>query len=95
MSCYTDRNLLISEKANIRFDVHRFIYTGKKAYLGILLSLVPLVLRLQGYHSVVGLRCLTPFSIIIQLYRGGQLYWWRKPGYPEKTTDLPQVTDKL
>ena len=26
---------------------------------------------------------------------GGQFYWWRKPGYPEKTTDLPQVTDKL
>ena len=22
-------------------------------------------------------------------------YWWRKPEYPEKTTDLPQVTDKL
>jgi len=28
-------------------------------------------------------------------YRGGQLYWWRKPEYPEKTTDLAQVTDKL
>jgi hypothetical protein len=23
------------------------------------------------------------------------LYWWRKPDYPEKTTYLPQVTDKL
>ena len=22
-------------------------------------------------------------------------YWWRKPEYQEKTTDLPQVTDKL
>jgi len=22
-----------------------------------------------------------------QLYRGGQLYWWWKPEYPEKTTD--------
>jgi hypothetical protein len=32
---------------------------------------------------------------IFQLYRGSQFYWWRKPGYPEKTTDLPQVTDKL
>jgi hypothetical protein len=36
--------------------------------------------------------CLTPLPTIYQLYYGGQ---WRKPEYPDKTTDLSPVTDKL
>jgi hypothetical protein len=45
-----------------------------------------LVLWVDGW--VMG----TSLSSIFQLYRGGQFYGWMKP---EKTTDLPQVTDKL
>ena len=37
--------------------------------------------------------CLMPLSAIFQLYHGVQFYSWRKPEYPEKTTDLSQVTE--
>ena len=32
---------------------------------------------------------------MLDLYHGGQLYWWRKPGYPIKTTDLSQGIEIL
>ena len=40
--------------------------------------------------------CLKPLSTMFQLHRGGgQFYKWRKLEYYKKTTDLPEVTDKL
>ena len=38
---------------------------------------------------------LTQLSTIFQLYHGDQFQWWRKPEYPERTTDHGQATGKL
>jgi len=44
----------------------------------------------------LGLWCLTPLSEIFQLNRrGGVVLLVEETEYPEKTTDLPEVTDKL
>ena len=43
----------------------------------------------------LGLWRLTPPSTLFHLYHDSQFYWWRKPEFLEKTTDLSQVIDKL
>jgi hypothetical protein len=48
-----------------------------------------------NFRSWLWLWCITPLSTILQLYRGVLLNCWGKAEYLEKTTDLPQVTNKL
>jgi hypothetical protein len=64
--------------------VKRLILNASRLYNNIIISLIFL------------------FSLIMELYssyhyvlRGRQLFWWRKSEYPEKPTDLSQVTAKL
>ena len=42
----------------------------------------------------LGFWCFTPLSTIFQVYRVDQFDWWMNPEYSEKSTDLPQDTDK-
>jgi len=64
-------------------------------YIFLYLTITKKIYACELSEMGLELWCLTPLSTIFQWYHGGQFHWWRKLEYPEKTTDLSQVTDKL
>ena len=51
---------------------------------------------IHSQHEENSFLCaITPLSAIIQLYRGDQFSWWKKPEYPERTTEHRQGTRKF
>jgi hypothetical protein len=59
----------------------------RQSFLLIILQII--ISKIKGNFGGGVMVLNATFNNIFQLYRGGQFYWWRKPEYVEKTTDLP------
>ena len=90
-------NLNSSCRRNKRMELQNFVSLFFLLNLGAIEPYIEHTVCIGCYCQglIIRLWRLTPLSTIFQLYRGGQFYWWRKPEYPEKPTDMSQVTDKL
>ena len=96
---------------NIGNKINKFLNKINKILLILIINLLILKWKkISIYHTVrtvpksyrnivdliwFDLSCLTPLSAIFQLYHGDQFKWWKKPEYPERTTDHGQATGKL
>jgi hypothetical protein len=72
----------------ILYHSSKLVLRGREMFQGILVK------QCKEY-AWFGLWCLSPLSTTFHCFRGSRFYWWRKPEYPEKITDLSQITDNL
>ena len=72
-----------------------FRYVEKKEATYVCFAIVSIIFKIFFLWMWGGYLVWFMVFNVFQLYRGGQFFWWKKPEYPEKTTDLLQVTDKL
>ena len=83
---------------DVRFNEHLIQLTLVETCSFVLQIHLIIKMKNKKYTQSIRLGQIMVFNAtfnIFQLYRVGQFYWRRKPEYPEKTTDLPQVTDRL
>ena len=85
------------------FYIVSIIIYQEEIYIEIYYNYAKNVYRESTYRNIIGFCIVSIITYQEELYkatvnnffRDRQIYWWRKPEYSEKTTDLLQVTDKL